>query len=268
MKRLPLLLPVLILLAACASTGSQEANIARAKAYREKGDAAYDAGAWAAAIEHYTECIRTNPEFAEAYYLRGNCWRMLATEKGGKTRSVDAFNSALGDYTAAVNRNPMHYDAFLNRACLLITVARAKDAVADFLQCTSIRTKDPLPHLYLGEIYEKWFEDKKLMALDHYEKYAERGGTDPDVLEKVAQFRQLKKDMQPAPTGRTPNAEDEKKAAEMHKEVMALVGQGKRDEAIKKLDELFANYGHTKYVKENRGLAALRAAFPGKEPPK
>jgi len=252
-------------LAACAGGGPVKVDTERAKACCKDGDAAYKAKSYDRAIEHYTNAVKANPEYAEPYYWRGNSWRMIAADTGSKTRGDEALVNALKDYELAVNRNPMHYEAFFNRACIYMALARPKEAVADFMHCTTLRTRDGEPHLYLGDIYEKWFEDKKLIALDHYEKYVERGGSDPDVLEKVRQYRDLKKQLQPPPTPKGATADDEKKAAELHKQALEFARQGKKDDAYKALDECLTKYAATKYVKDNgKALDAMRRAFAPK----
>jgi tetratricopeptide (TPR) repeat protein len=259
------ILPLLLSLAACASNSTQ-ARLDDAKQYFAEGDAAYKAGQAERAIDLYTKCIEANPEFAAAYLWRGNAWRLIAGDRTSKVPQNDALRNAVNDYTLAANRNPMLYDAYWNRACIYMKQARSKEAVSDLLQCTTLHAKDPEPHLEVARVYETRFEDKQVLALEHYEKYVEFGGSDPDIVKKVQQYRDLKKQMAPAPTGKAPTADDEKKAHELRGQAMEFAKQGKKEETFKALEELLTKYGHTKFVKDNlQSLGAMRSAYAPKK---
>ena len=267
MKKLAIL-PFVMALAACASNSTQE-QLERAKEYYEEGDRAYKAGQHERSIELYTKCVEANPEFASAYLWRGNAWSQVATVRGSKVQQSEALGNAVSDYTLAANRNPMLFDAYWNRACIFMKQARSKEAVADLLQCTNLHAKDPVPHLEVARVYETRFEDKQVLALEHYEKYVEFGGSDPDIVKKVQQYRDLKKQMAPAPTGKAPSADDEKKAQELRGQAMDFAKQGKKEETFKALEELVTKYGHTKFVKDNlKSLGAMRDAYAPREPKK
>ena len=159
-----------------------------------------------------------------------------------------------------------------NRAMILSSRAQYKQAVDDLLNAARFKPQDPEPHFWLGELYESKFEDRIILAMDHYEKYVELGGLDPTVREKVKVWKDLKKRVgnpAPAPSAKMPTAEDEAKAAELHLKALDLLKQADKSEAVKVMEDLLINYGHTKYVQEKaRALQAAVAAFKKKDAPK
>ena len=56
------------------------------------------------AIQDYDEALRLKPDFAEAYYFRGEAWREKADP-----------NRALKDYEQALRVNPRMADAHISR---------------------------------------------------------------------------------------------------------------------------------------------------------
>src|SRR6185295_11758345 len=137
------------------------------------------------AIRIYTRAVKANPDNAEAYYERGkSCIQVrLDPKTEGDSRTYE--NQAVEDFGAALRKNPAYADAYFNRAMLLSSRAQYKQAVDDLLNAVRFKPQDPEAHLSLGEIYENKFEDRMVLAMDHYEKYVDLGGTSGTVREKV-----------------------------------------------------------------------------------
>src|SRR5262249_39396094 len=167
---------------------------------------------------------------------------------------------------------PAFADAYFNRAMVLSSRASYKLAVDDLLNAVRFKPQDPEAHRWLGEIYEKKFEDRIILAMDHYEKYIDLGGADNTIRDKVRIWKDFKRQIpapSPEPSGKVPTAEDERKAQEMHLKGLELLRNPDKTEAVKTFEELLATYGHTKYVQGRlQALQAAVAAFKKKDAPK
>ncbi|HVE42403.1 MAG TPA: tetratricopeptide repeat protein [Planctomycetota bacterium] len=220
----------------------------------------------------FTQAVKANPENAEAFYERGRCaiQMRLDPKTPGDSRAYE--ERAVDDFSTAIRKNPAYADAYFNRAMILSSRAQYKPAVDDLLNAARFKPSDPEAHLCLGELYESKFEDRMILAMDHYEKYVDLGGLDPSVREKVRIWKDLKKQVGgplPAPSSKAPTPDEEKKAAELHLKALELLKQPDKTEAVKVMEELLTNYGHTKYVQEKaRALQAAVAAFKKKDAPK
>jgi tetratricopeptide (TPR) repeat protein len=220
----------------------------------------------------FSQAVKANPENAEAWFERGRCSIQLRLDPTTPGDSRPYEQRAMDDFTMAIRKNPAYADAYFNRAMLLSSRAQYKPAVDDLLNATRFKPSDPEAHLCLGELYESKFEDRIVLAMDHYEKYVDLGGLDPTVREKVRIWKDLKKQVGgpgPAPSAKAPTPEEEKKAAELHLKALELLKQPDKSEAVKVMEDLLSSYGHTKYVQEKaRALQAAVSAFKKKDTPK
>lgn len=250
----------------CAS-GPAAPDLEQAKALLAEGREAAHKGRHEEAISLYSRAIEEYPDLAEAWHARGNArvHMRLSPEATGDIRQHE--ERALEDYTMAVSKDPTLADAYFNRAMVLASRALYKPAIEDLLLSARYKPRDPEPHYYLGKLYEEKFEDRGLSAMEHYEKYAELGGTDAAVREKVKLWKEFKKQMAPAPaTG--PDAE--KAAEELDRSFRQDLAAGKWPEAQKKLEDLLSKYGQTQFVQRQAAQlnAVLKALQAKKEPPK
>ncbi|MUL36855.1 tetratricopeptide repeat protein [Gloeocapsopsis dulcis] len=71
-------------------------------------------------IETYTQTVRINPQYAEAYYNRGVVYQCLGDKQG-----------AIGDYTEAIRNNPSYAQAYHNRGLIRADLGDKKGAVTD-----------------------------------------------------------------------------------------------------------------------------------------
>lgn len=254
--------------AGCASSrGGHDADAARG--YLEEGRRLAAEGDHRGAVERYTRAILADPELPEAYYGRGYSHVQLRLSRAteGDVRLHE--ERALADFGAAIRLDPTFADAYFNRAMVLCYRAQFKPAAEDLLSAVRFKPKDPEPHLLLGKLYEEKFEDRLAAALQHYEKYLELGGRDPSVVEKVRAHQELRK-LAAAPA-KAPTVEEEKKAEELM-ERFKLLFPGRREEALRAVEEMVSRYGHTQFVQKQARqiealLRSLRQEAPGKEPP-
>lgn len=92
-----------------------------ANAYYNRGISRSARGDKQGAIEDYTAALRINPKFAKGYYSRGNSY----SAKGDK-------QSAIEDYTEALKIDPNYAQAYLKRGDLLIGIEKKLSALEDF----------------------------------------------------------------------------------------------------------------------------------------
>lgn len=255
-----------LLLSACASGPQNDPS--QAKALVEEGRAAAESGDHAGAVVLYSRAIEADPKFPEAWYARGysNIQLRLRPDSPDYSRAYE--DRAMADYSHAIDLNPGYGDAYYNRAMLYSSRAMYRKAAQDLLSATQFKTGDPEPHLDLAHLYEQKFEDMVPQAFEHYEKYVDLGGRDRDAREKARLSKERKKLAESIP--KLPTAEDENKAQELHQKAKDLLKDGKRDEALKLVNELLTTYGRTRYVQDPALLAGLRAIMDAyrKEPPK
>jgi tetratricopeptide (TPR) repeat protein len=239
----------------CATSDGAPPGVAESQQLVEDGREAVRQQNTAEAIRLYTRAVKANPDNAEAYYERGKCCVRVRLDPKTEVDSRVYEERALEDFSSR---------------------AQYKQAADDLLNAARFKPQDPEAHLCLGELYEAKFEDRAILAMDHYEKYVELGGTNPTIREKVKLWKELKKQMSgtgatPAvhPPAKQPTPEDEKRAAEIHLKALDLLKQPDKSEAVKAMEELLTQYGHTKYVQEKaRALQAAIAAFKKKDAPK
>ncbi|HXG62486.1 MAG TPA: tetratricopeptide repeat protein [Planctomycetota bacterium] len=253
-----------LFLSACAAAGPDPEMAA---GLLEEALQAAERGEHARAVELCTRALRENPEFPEAYYHRGVSRVKLRLAPAAEIDARVQEERALEDFTRAIQLNPAYGDAYFNRAMVLASRAQYRQAAEDLINAVRFRPQDPEPRLWLGRLYEEKFEDKTVEALEHYEKYVDLGGRDPEVREKVRLWKELKKQAPGAPPAapappRAPSAEDESRARDLHEEFKRHFAEGRKEEALRTITELLGKYGHTRYVEERRReLNALHNAL-------
>jgi tetratricopeptide (TPR) repeat protein len=255
----------------CATEGPPP-GIAEGQQLLEEGREAARKGHLIHAIELFKGAVQANPDLAEAWFERGKCEIRIRLDAKVEEDARGFEEKALDDFTMAIRKNPAYADAYFNRAMVLSSRAQYKLAIDDLLNAVRFKPQDAEAHRWLGELYEKKFEDRIVLAMEHYEKYVDLGGNDPAVRDKVRIWKDFKKTIpapSPEPSGRAPTAEDERKAQELHAKALDLLRNPDKNEAVKAFEELLSGYGHTKYVQSKlQAIQAAVAAFKKKEAPK
>ena len=245
----------LIALAGCTTT-SAGPDVAAARAYHEEGREAADRGEHAEAIRLYTLAIDEHPRYPEAYHDRGYCSIQLRLSAESEGNSRAHLQRAFGDFDEAIRINPAYLNAYFNRAMLLASIGRHKDAAEDLISVLRLNTRDARAHLKLGELYEHKFENAHPRAMQHYDSYVALGGPDAKVREKVRAWRELTRQV----TGSkpVPAMDMEEEARDLHGRAMNLLREGRRKEALEAVEELLSKYGETLYVtRQERIFKAL-----------
>ena len=258
----------------CA-TSDTAPGVEKSLALLEDGREAARRNNHAEAISCFTAAVKANPDLAEAWYERGRSNIRLRRDPKDEGDSRLHEQRALEDYSMAIQKNPAFADAYFNRAVLLASRAQFKQAIDDLLNAARFKPRDPEPHRCMGELYESKFEDRIVLAMEHYEKYVDLGGTDSTVREKVRVWKDFKKQAavpESAPTpppARAPTSEEEATAAQLHQKMLTLMNNPDKTEAVAAAQDLLTKYGHTKYVQDKaRALQAFVSAFKKKDAPK
>ena len=107
-----------------------------------QGGDKYIKGDFKGAIVDYTEAIRLNPRYAEAYGTRGIVRYLLFDYQG-----------AINDYNLALKINPNDAQAYNNRGLARSDSGDYKGALADFNQAIKINPKDPQAYYNRGLVH-------------------------------------------------------------------------------------------------------------------
>lgn len=92
-----------------------------ADAYYSRGNAKFELSDFSAAIQDYTHALSLRGDFAEAYYNRGNTYACLAQ-----------WSSAIHDYTATIALKPDFAPAYANRGWVYQLLEDVEKARQDF----------------------------------------------------------------------------------------------------------------------------------------
>ena len=92
-----------------------------ANAYNDRGVTRFQLADKQGAIEDYNQAIKINPNYADAYYNRGNSRSDLGDKEG-----------AIKDYTQAIKINPNFAEAYGNRGIIRSVLGNRQAAIADF----------------------------------------------------------------------------------------------------------------------------------------
>jgi tetratricopeptide (TPR) repeat protein len=94
-----------------------------AEAYLQRGDLYSEIRDYESAIADYTQAIRLNPDYAEAYNNRGYTFAMEG--KGGMAK-------AIADYSKAIQLRPDYAYAYNNRGVVYLAIGYPDEALLDF----------------------------------------------------------------------------------------------------------------------------------------
>lgn len=244
----------LLLLVGCS--GARKVDPEKARGYYNEGKEAQGKGKHEKAVSAFTDAIKFNATFADAYFARAYSYLQMRAMEKPPMATRELVDRALADYSSAVGVHPTFADAYYSRAMLHASRANYAAAVSDLLVCARYSPRDPEPHLVLGEIYEAKYENQMLLAMKHYEEYAKLGGTNETAKQKVAVWKQLTASADTPK--KEPTVDDEKKAQELHEQFKLLYPQ-KEKEAFQAIEELATKYSHTQYFQKY--AAALTALY-------
>jgi tetratricopeptide (TPR) repeat protein len=101
--------------------------VAPAKAAFERGDRQLANGLYKMAVESYSEAIRLQPDYADAF-----AWRAMSY------RDLGQYNEALADYSRALEIRPDYWPNLDSRGELRMLLKQYQEAVADFTRAIEV----------------------------------------------------------------------------------------------------------------------------------
>ena len=144
-----------------------------ANAYYNRGTSLEKKGNHDGAIADYTKAILINPKFKEAYYNRGN----LLEEKGD-------YDVAIVDYNEAILLSPDDADAYLNRGLAYFNKGESDSAIVDYNEAIGLIPEYANAYFNRGTAHHE--NGDIAAAITDYKKYLNLGGgEDNDDVEAV-----------------------------------------------------------------------------------
>ena len=128
--------------------------------HRELADEQFQKRNYSEAITHYNKAIAQNPDYAEAYYMRGRAKQHL--------NHSDQHESAISDFDEFINRNANYAEAYYYRAESKFNLSLLEKAKEDLEKAFPLAEKDENKRL-MGEI---------LILLDEIESRTAGGAQD------------------------------------------------------------------------------------------
>jgi len=119
----------------------------------------YNKGAFSETITCCTEAVEMNPQFTDAYYVRGNA-----------SLAQGAINRAIEDYSIVIKLDSIYADAYNSRGIAWYSKGEYSRAIDDFLKATKINTNydqaiNNLAWLYATCPIAKYRNGKKALKL-------------------------------------------------------------------------------------------------------
>lgn len=134
---------------------TSETETKSAVTYNDDGIKKYNNKDFRGAIEDYTQAIKINPNYAEAYYNRGIVYDELGDKK-----------TAIQDYNQAIKIKPNDADAYYNRGIAQSDLGDKKSAIEDYSQ--AIRVNSNYANAYYNRgIAQSDLGDKKAAIQDY-----------------------------------------------------------------------------------------------------
>ncbi|MEM6753089.1 MAG: tetratricopeptide repeat-containing serine protease family protein [Cyanobacteria bacterium P01_C01_bin.38] len=106
-----------------------------------------------AAIDDYTQAIKLNSNYEEAYLRRGYNYSLL-----------NNYQKAIADYNTAIKINPNYEEAYIKRGNCYSNLRNVKGAIADYTQAIKINPKNPETYLIRGLAWSQLKDYQKAIA--------------------------------------------------------------------------------------------------------
>jgi tetratricopeptide (TPR) repeat protein len=128
---------IVLCLAAAFAFGAESAKEAC-----DRGVAAQNRGDYQEAIKQYTEAIKADPKYAEAYNYRALAYAALHN-----------YVMAFADFAQALKIDPSYWAAYVDRGAVYEKLGDYKSAIADYTQAIKIDPKDAKAYNNRGAVY-------------------------------------------------------------------------------------------------------------------
>jgi len=133
---------LLFLVVASAASGQSASEKKKAEDSNKRGFDYYKKGNYDQAIAEYTEAIRLNPKFSEAYIMRGLAY----------SQKKD-YDLAIADYDKAIQLDPKDKWAYIGRGSNYDDIGNYDHAIADFDKAIQLDQKFALAYKNRARIY-------------------------------------------------------------------------------------------------------------------
>jgi tetratricopeptide (TPR) repeat protein len=138
-------------------------------AYMNRGYAWYTAGDWRRGIADYSEAIKIDPTYARAYYLRSQLWVGIGERR-----------KAIADLTELIRLDPNDAELYRDRAMIWFDEGDEDRGIADFLEAIRLNPKFGSAITLLAHLWVKRAEYDRAVAL--YSQVIEANPEDDDAL--------------------------------------------------------------------------------------
>lgn len=160
------------------SISDSNINSIDALAYKSSGDNKARSGDIQGAIADYNQAIQLKPDFAEAYYARGDNLAKLASS-GIVSYPIDN-TKAIADFDKAISLNPNLAEAYLARGNVKILSGNHQSAIADYNQAIAIEPE--LARAYNNRAIAKSSQGDTRAAIIDLRKAAELSKAQGDMI--------------------------------------------------------------------------------------
>jgi tetratricopeptide (TPR) repeat protein len=152
-----------------------------ADAYYNRGVVRDDLGDKQGAIDDYTLAIKINPNFAQAYYNRG----VVRDDLGDKQGAID-------DFTQAIKFNPNYANAYYNRGVVRNELGDKQGAIDDYNQAIKINPKDADAYNNRGVVrYELGDKQGTIDDFQQAAKLYQQQGKNQDYQDALNRIKEL-----------------------------------------------------------------------------
>jgi tetratricopeptide (TPR) repeat protein len=140
-----------------------------------------------AALRHYSASLDINPDYANAYYQRGQVWHVMGNydraitdftqmlqqnpddvnallNRGSAYNLNDNYSQAIADFNQVLLRQPEHVDAFFNRGTALLYAGESEQALADFSCVLELNPNDADAFAYRGIVWSNTGDYNRALA--------------------------------------------------------------------------------------------------------
>ena len=164
---------------ACENRGDSERDPAEKRKYYDE------------AIEHYTNAIKSNPEYADAYHSRGNIYL-----------KIDKIPEAIQDYDQAIVLDPKHANAYHSRGKAYYGEDKIPKAIQNYNQAIALNSEyvdayysRGIAYYHIDKFPEAIQDYNQVIVLDpkHADAYYSRGNIYREIDEISEAMRSFSK---------------------------------------------------------------------------
>ena len=116
------------------------------------------------AIADFTEAIKLDPEFADAYFNRGGVWYERFTAGGGPAENKTNLGQAINDFNEVIRLDPKRTAAYRQRGLSYGGLGEHDRAIADFTEAIQLEPNSAALYYHRGNAWADKGEFKRAIA--------------------------------------------------------------------------------------------------------